>query len=226
MIWHKILSLSIPLVHFDENPFNVHYTDTWGPLTTRMLGAAELTAGQKTRTDSPSVRRVSLRRSLLKGLAEIPFMVSWLEGNNVMGKGATSDSTECSPEGIDEQGWFERMGRTKYVFQSTTQPIDPLLQQHSLPFPLTNFPLWFLYCTKLRYKYLLSSTCTIFCLPSSIFHGLGTDSSSQEEQSTSPHSLARPGQCVSASSPPAELLCLATQPPGKSSPAATGWRKG
>lgn len=114
-------------------------------------------------------------------------------------KGATSDSTECSPEGIDEQGWFGRMGRSQYVFQSTTQPIDPLLQQHSLPFPLTNFPLWFLYCTKLRYKYLLS---------------LGTDSSSQEEQSTSPHSLARPGQCVSASSPPAELLCLATQPRG------------
>lgn len=167
---------------------NVHCTDTWGPLTTRMLGAAELTAGQKTRTDSPCVRRVSLRRSLLKGLAEIPFMVSWLEGNDVMGKGATSDSTECSPEGTDEQGWFERMGRTKYVFQSTTQPIDPLLQQHSLPFPLTNFPLWFLYCIKLRYKYLLSSTCTIFCLPSSIFHGLGTDSSSQEKQSTSPHS--------------------------------------
>lgn len=110
MIWQKILSLSLPLVHLDENPFQCSLY--------RYVGTSDhkLTAGQKTRTDSACVRRVSLRRSLLKGLAEIPFMVSWLEGNNVMGKGATSDSTECSPEGTDEQGWFERMGRSKYVF--------------------------------------------------------------------------------------------------------------
>lgn len=119
MIWYKILLLWLPLVNFDENPFNFHYTVTWGPLKSRMLKTAELTVGQKTRTDSPCMRRVSHRRSLLKGLAEIPFMVSWLEGNNVMGKGATSDSTDCSLEGIDKQGWFERMGRTKYIFQST-----------------------------------------------------------------------------------------------------------
>lgn len=42
----------------------------------------------------------------LKGLAaqgrkdEIPFMVSLLEGNNVMRKGATSNSAECSLEGV------------------------------------------------------------------------------------------------------------------------------
>lgn len=76
MIWYKILLLLLPLVNFDENPFNFHYTVTWGPLKSRMLKTAELTAGQKTRTDSPCMRRVSHRRSLLKGLAEIPFMVS------------------------------------------------------------------------------------------------------------------------------------------------------
>lgn len=116
--------------------------------------------------------------------------------------------------------------------------VDPLLQQHSLPFPLNHFPQWFLYCTKLRHKYLLSSICTIFCLLSSIFHGLGTDSSSQEKQSTSPHSLAGPGQCVSVSSPPADHVCAwvlpyprlttsgtsmpATQP-RKSPPVGTCW---
>lgn len=49
--------------------------------------------------------------------------------------------------------------------------VDPLLQQHSLPFPLTHFPQWFLYCTKLRHKYLLcllSVPFSVFCPLSSM----------------------------------------------------------